>query len=145
MSVLGQAAGRRSGGHLALFLEPRAQNALGERARQLLGPAVLLGRKLALSLSTHLYRGLRLGPGLSQDLGSLLRMGGRKALHFLSTHTGFLPKGLVDKGSRALGSGPQRQDTDHGVGEPPLAHGLRESRPGRAQASLRARLLLLWG
>ena len=134
MSVLGQAAGRRSGDHLALFLEPRAQNALGERARQLLGPAVLLGRKLALSLSTHPYRGLRLGPGLSQDLGSLLRMGGRKALHFLSTHTGFLPKGLVE-----------RQDTDHGVGGPPLAHGLRESRPGRAQASLRARLLLLWG
>lgn len=66
--------------------------------------------------------GLRLGPGLSQNLGSLLRMGGRKALHFLSAHTGVLPKSLVDKGSRALGSGLRRQDTDHRVGGPsPLA------------------------
>lgn len=92
MSVLRQAAGRWSEGHLALFLEPRAQNAPGERARQLLGPAVRLGRKLALFLSTHPYRGLRLGPGLSQDLGSLLRMGAGRPSTSSAPTLGFCPR-----------------------------------------------------
>lgn len=39
-------------------------------------------------------------------MGSVVRVGAAtKALHFLRAHSGVLPKALMDKGSRAPGSG----------------------------------------
>lgn len=64
-----------------------------------------VGPSLALSgpQSNHLYQRLRLGPDSARTWGFRLRMGGRKALCLLRAYIRVLPKGSIDKGSRALG------------------------------------------